>query len=84
MRLSLASPLSALMKSAVLMAVFYALSVPALAPLRPEAIDVPMSRYHAAVNKVFSDTSPSLAVVTDPLRMAPQQLRHRFDGALRK
>ena len=36
MRLSLAFPLSALMKSAVLMAVFYALSVPALAPLRPD------------------------------------------------
>ncbi|MAB00577.1 MAG: hypothetical protein CMN87_01435 [Stappia sp.] len=84
MRLSLAFPLSALMKSAVLMAVFYALSVPALAPLRPEAIDIPMSRYHDAVNAVFRDTSPSFAAVTDPLRMAPRQLRSRFDGALRK
>jgi hypothetical protein len=66
------------------MAVFYVLSVPALAPLRPEVIDVPMSRYHAAVNHVFSNTSASLASVTGPLRMVPKKLRRSFDSALGK
>lgn len=84
MRLTLISPVSALWRSACLMGVVYLLSMPQLAPLRPDPVDGPMSRYHAAVNSLFRDTTPSLAVVTDPLRMAPVEARKRFDAMLKR
>ncbi|SDU28811.1 hypothetical protein [Stappia sp. ES.058] len=84
MVLSLASPMTALWKTFCLCAVVYALSVPALAPLRPEAVDTPMSRYYAAVNAAVLDQRLTFDAITDPLRRSPDFARQRFVAMMKK
>ncbi|WP_186387248.1 MULTISPECIES: hypothetical protein [unclassified Stappia] len=84
MRLSLHSPLGAFCKALFLSAAVYAVSGPSLAPYRPDILDVPLSRYHQAVNEVISDKTPALAMVADPLRASPQQVRQKLDEMLRR
>lgn len=84
MRLSPSSPLSALWKTFCLSAVVYGLSVPALAPLRPEIIDTPMSRYYAAVNSAVLDQRVTFDAITDPIRRAPEFGRQRVVAMMKK
>lgn len=77
MRLSPSSPLSALWKTFCLSAAVYVLSVPALAPLRPEIIDTPLSRYYAAVNSAILDQRLTFDAITDPIRRSPDFARQR-------
>ena len=77
MQISLISPLNALFKATVLCAVVYAVSAPALAPLRPGLIDEPLSRYHIAVNQSFAQARPTLRMVTEPLRLSPHYAKQR-------
>ncbi|WP_029059066.1 hypothetical protein [Stappia stellulata] len=84
MVLSLPSPMSALWKTFCLGAVVYALSVPALAPLRPEVIDTPMSRYYAAVNATVFEQRLTFDTITAPLRHSPDFVRQRFVAMIEK
>jgi hypothetical protein len=84
MRLSLSSPLSALWKTFCLSAVVYVLSIPAFAPLRPEIIDTPMSRYYAAVNSAVLDQRLTFDAITDPIRRSPDFVRQRFVAMIEK
>lgn len=84
MRLSLHSPLGALCKALCLSALVYAISGPAFAPWRPDVVDVPLSRYHDAVNEVFADQRPTLAVITEPLRLSPHYARQHVAAMLRR
>lgn len=84
MLLSLHSPFGAFCKALCLSAAIYAVSGPSLARYRPDIVDVPLSRYHQAVNEMFSDQTPVLAMVTDPLKASPHILRRKIDGMLRR
>ncbi|WP_349357793.1 hypothetical protein [Stappia sp.] len=83
MQLTLTSPVRAATKAAVLSAVVYALAAPSLAPLRPEIIDAPLSRYHAAVNQTVADLRPGARLITEPLRQSPHFARQRVAAMLR-
>lgn len=81
---SLHSPFGAFCKALCLSAAIYAASGPSLAPYRPDIVDVPLSRYHQAVNEIFSDQTPMLAMATDPLKASPRIVREKIDGMLRR
>ncbi|QGZ34346.1 hypothetical protein [Stappia indica] len=84
MRLALHSPFGAFCKALCLSAAIYAVSGPSLAPYRPDIVDLPLSRYHQAVNELISDQTPMLAMVTDPLKASPHIVRQKIDGMLRR
>jgi hypothetical protein len=84
MRLSLHTPFGAFCKALFLSAAVYAVSGPSLAPYRPDIIDLPLSRYHQAVNEMLSDQTPMLAMVTEPLKASPHHVRQQIEGMLRR
>jgi hypothetical protein len=81
---SLASPFVAVRRVLLLMGLVYLASLPLLAPLRPEVIDAPLSRYHAAVNSIFTDNWGSFDQVPDALRRMPEVVRQRFEAMLKR
>lgn len=79
MAFGLHSPLKAAGKTLFLLVVVYALGAPVLAPLRPEAIDRPLSAFHQAVNDAVLDPGWGLDTIKRALLDGRAYLRRQLD-----